>query len=658
MGDATKARVDDLASGWTIEPDKAEPPAAPEPDAPTGRKRPRTMPPPPPGSEARKALEAAIVETKSNEVPRIDLADVAPVPIPKPITNPPSAPSRPSANSAPIPKPITNPPSAPRSKPTTNPPAARKPTTNPPAAPPPSVERSKPASRPPPIPQSAIAAMHPKTPIGHAAFPSERTPAVIVDASLVEEQPAIAAAIAAGDPDALGKLAVPVGEFDTGGATIDEEKLRIAFAQQRTVTHNSADALLGIPAPPKTVVKATSIDVLLGETAERLRADPTNIDTKTSPFERGDPTNVGRDDATEIEPPSSLHKTNRGGTLRSASMLRRKRGIAGDVKYVFTALFGVRQARKELGVLEDRQALRQTSRKRHLVTLGRTAVTADSFDHPALGKARESLQAVEDERSKHAGAVAAADAELDRVRRDRETKSKAYATDMAATQAELAELAKKLEPLEKDAAAARRRAADLKDQLRKVAKKIADTEALLDSVKGEKLDRAGIQAEIASLKADQKSVQSDEPTIAAELDALDPRIAAIKAARTEADKKRSELEKSELEDQRRTTELFEAIGSKRKVVERAAAEAEAARDRVLFELGERLYVDNPPILGAQRAPVDQIDLELGETDRRIMELREILSNIDRPKILRGALMIFLGVAVIGSFVAWLLYMLL
>ena len=73
------------------------------------------------------------------------------------------------------------------------------------------------------------------------------------------------------------------------------------------------------------------------------------------------------------------------------------------------------------------------------------------------------------------------------------------------------------------------------------------------------LDRAGIQAEIASLKADQKSVQSDEPTIAAELDALDPRIAAIKAARTEADKKRTELEQSELEDQRRTTELFEAI---------------------------------------------------------------------------------------------------
>ena len=198
----------------------------------------------------------------------------------------------------------------------------------------------------------------------------------------------------------------------------------------------------------------------------------------------------------------------------------------------------------------------------------------------------------------------------------------------------------------------------LKEQLRDIARKIADTEALLVSVKSEKMDRAGIQAEIATLKADQRAVQRDEPAIAAELDALDPRIAAITAARSEAEKKQAERQKAEDEDQRRTIELYEAIGAKRKVVERAAAEAEAARDAVLFELGERLYVDRPTILGAQLSPIDRIDLELGESDRRMMELREIVSNIDRWKIARGTAVIILVLAAAGSFTAWLLYMLL
>jgi hypothetical protein len=91
------------------------------------------------------------------------------------------------------------------------------------------------------------------------------------------------------------------------------------------------------------------------------------------------------------------------------------------------------------------------------------------------------------------------------------------------------------------------------------------------------------------------------------------------------------------------------------VVEGAAGEAEAARDKVLFELGERLYVDRPILLGAQLAPIDEIDLELGEDDRRIMELREILSNIDRWKLARGIAMTVAILAVVGAFTAWLIY---
>jgi chromosome segregation ATPase len=243
------------------------------------------------------------------------------------------------------------------------------------------------------------------------------------------------------------------------------------------------------------------------------------------------------------------------------------------------------------------------------------------------------------------------------VRRDRESSTKLHAIAVSEATAELVELAKKLEPLEKEAAVARKKAEGLADQLRRIAKKIADTEALLVSVKGEKLDRAAIQSDIATLKADQKVVQRDEPMIAAELDALEPRMAAIRAQQTDAEKRKADAEAAEAEDQRRTTELYEAIGAKRKVVERAAADAEAARDRVLFELGERLYVDRPASFSAQLAPIDQIDLELGDSDRRAMELREILSNVDRMKIARGVAVIVVVLAAVASFVAWVVVML-
>jgi hypothetical protein len=638
LGDATRSRIDDLASGWSLEgpaPTPAAPAAEPDtsdtvdddhpPEPPpstgsTGRKRPRTMPPPPPGSTARKALEESIVETKSSEAPRLQLGLVTP---PAAI-----APSK-ERVLATIPAP----------------PATRKPPT-----------------KPPPIPQRS----RPKTASTPPRTPLEHTPPVIIDAALIEEHPSIATELAAGKSGALQAAArsanpnltgpVPIGEFDSGVHPHEDEKLRVAHAYA-TQLHHTADALLGIPAQPRTIVKETPIGVLLDETAARLQIDTSKptVDPSTVRFERADPTSEGRDDATEIQAPSD--RKSGGGTLRAAAMLRRKRGAMGDVRYVFTALFGLRAAKKELGKLEDRQLLRQTSRKRHLVTLGRTAVTADALDHPALGKSREQLQLVEDERSKHAGAVAASDAELERVRRDRADKAKTFAADTARTSQELAELAKKLEPLEKEATAVRKRGAGLRDQLRQIAKRVADTEALLSSIKGEKMDRANIQADIATLKADQKAIQRDEPAIASEMHALEPRIAAIIAARTDAEKAQAERVRAEAEDQRRTTELFEAIGAKRKVVERAAAEAEAARDTVLFDLGERLYVDRPTILGAQMSPIDQIDLEYGESARRINELREVMSNIDRWKISRGAGMIVLVLAVVGAFVAWLLVML-
>jgi hypothetical protein len=603
LGDATRSRIDDLASGWSLEAPSAGPPPVVQgnvPDAvdtvdtvdtvdddaprpPAGRKRTRTLPPPPPGSDARKALEDAIVESKGATEPRQQLVEAAP-----------PAPSRERI-----------------------------------LATSPALAIRKPPTQPPPIPARAQS---------------------VRAGSGAQQAISDAAPTASATQHMTGP--VPIGEFDGGARSPADDKLRSAHA----------DAVLGLAPQPATVIKEVPIGVLLDETAARIRIDSASksgtLDPATARFERGDPTSEAnaRDDATEIQAPSTHRHT--GGTLRATAMMRRKRGIWGDVRYVFTAVHGLRAAKKESDDLEGRQKLRQTSRRRHLVTLGRTAIISDALDHPALGKARDALQGVEDERSKHAGAVAASDAELERVRRDRAEKAKVFAAENIKTSQALAEVARKLEPLEKEASGVRKRGGELKEQLRQIAKKIADTEQLLTSIKGEKLDPNGIRADLASLKADQKAIQRDEPAIAAEMDALQPRMASLVAERIEAETAQAERQRSEAEDQRRTTELFEAIGAKRKVVERAMAEAEAARDQVLFDLGERLYVDHPAILASQLAPIEQIDLEFGESDRRLMELKEIQSNVDRWKLLRGGAMILLIVAAIAAFTAWLLYMLL
>jgi hypothetical protein len=454
-------------------------------------------------------------------------------------------------------------------------------------------------------------------------------------------------------PPEPGQLAVPVGEFEPGATVLEEDKLRIAHAQA-TIKRDAANALLGVaePAPAKSKPLATS--VVLQDIARRGTALRDASGSSTGRFERGDATGPDaddRDDATALSAPSARHAP--AGTLRSPAALPRKRGLLGDVRYIATVVFGLRAVKREHAEIEARQATRQQSRRHHLITLGRAAVTSEGFFHPELAPAREQLASIEDERSQHAGHVVAADAELTRVRRDREAKAKQFVVDLAALDAELAAHIRQLEPLEKEASGIRRRAADLHEALRRIDGKIAATEAALAPGRTAKLDPAAVQAELATLRAERKAIQRDEPVLAGEHDALNPRIAALEAARAEARRRRAELETTEHDDQRRVEELLAAIGAKRKVVDRAAADAEALRDKILFRLGERLYVDRPDDLFAQLAPIDDIDVEIGSDDRRIMEIREIRSSVDKLKIARGIALLTLLIGAIGAVVTWL-----
>jgi len=661
LGDATKSRIADLASGWSVEaaPDPLETPEPieltpePEPVPAPPRARRKTQPPPPPGSKARHDLENAILDSVETPPP-VKVAPDKPAeldvlfgarpdtPRTKPPTAPPKAPPRSvpaDAASSPsgglvLPK---LPPSPQRSK---------QPSV-PPPIPGPSSPKGKPAIKSGPTETGTVAVIGSIGSTGSTPAPElEQVVATTPerdDATDVSPPPP-SKPVASSEP----RVTVPRGEFESassGAATeVEAEKLRIAY-EQSTLKRDAANALLKIAEAPETVVKPQPVEVLLSETAEMLRSDPTKLESpETNKFERGDPT-LGPNDPTIASTATlSLAST---GTLRAQAALRRKRGLAGDVKYVLTVMFGVRKARQELTALEAKQALRQQSRRRHLITLGRAAATLDGFDHPARGPACEALISVEDERSQHAAAVTAADAELQRVRRDREAKAKQHAEEHAKLDTELADLAKKLEPLDKEVATIGKRADDLKQALRKLDIKIANTEMSQHSVAGAR-ERAAIQAEIATFKADRVAVQRDEPKLASELDALNPRIAALDARRAEIKRRKTEIDSEELEDQRRCDELLAAIGAKRKVVDRAASDAETLRDKILFDLGDRLYVDHPADLAPQLSPIDVIDVELGTGDRRQMELKEILSSVDRAKLGRGIAVVVAAVVALTA----------
>lgn len=625
LGDATKSRIADLASGWSVGEEAPSKPTpipelTPDPDPdpvppPPPRARHKTQPPPPPGSAERKKLEDAILETVATPAP-------GSIVVPKSI--PPERPRSPTASPPPPP-----PPKKPfaKSGPTETGTVSLTGAIN--STPPPAGSAGQPAA----IPSAGQPAS-----IGSAGQPASiaSTKGARADETDVSGPPPSVPPppprAKAPDPRAIADLfgtPVPRGEFEhSAGTDIERDKQRIAH-EQSTMKRDAASALLSIAEQPETMVKPQPVEVLLHETAEVLRGDPTALEQPaTTKFERGDPTNLGDPTIAQVNVAAS-----NAGTLRPQAMLRRKRGIGGDMKYVLTVLFGVRKTRIELEALEGKQELRQQSRRRHLITLGRAAVTMDAFDHPALGPAREVLSGVEDERGRHAGAVAEADSELMRVRRDRETKATEHRDALAALDKELADIEKRLEPLLKEVAGVARRADDLKASLKKLDQKIANTEMSQHSVAAG--SRAAIQAELAMLKADRIAVQRDEPKLAGELDALNPRVAALESNRSEAKRKKQEIEKAELDDQRRSDELLAAIGAKRKVVDRASSDAETLRDKVLFELGERLYNDRPLDLGPQLSPIDVIDVELGTGDRRVMELKEIISSVDKAKLARG-----------------------
>jgi hypothetical protein len=639
-GDETMGRIADLASDWTIDDDALpdpELPTVPDPARPSAANAPRhgaTAAP------ARKAIEetAEVVE---------DFADFAEV----------SALARPATPAAPRPPPLP-----PGARPRAQVPAPGK---RPPRAGPPLDLRGLPEADKTKENRGAVGVKH-----AHSGALTTNAASGMIgdDHTPIFDRVAIAAGPRGGRaPSTVAPVLgtprpVSVGDSRTETAPAPSSPYAKPSSSlisiKATRIDRSAAAELDdtrIPPPasrvePRAIIPALPGAFMIGgatfnDSSSSLTA-PLDLRRLRDPGAPRAPRDERdeRDDATAALVPALPIDA---GATRTVAALRRKRGLAGDLRYVATVVFGLRRARRELAVLDAQQATRAQARRRQLVALGQIAIT-DGVAHAALEPARAELARIDAERAQHAERVTAGEAELTRVRADREAHAKQHAIDLATLDAALVALARQLEPLEQAAAAHRRRAAEQRDAIEQLGAQIARTEANLAGPKRAQLDVAATQARLAALTADRAASQRDEPAIARTLDALYPQIAAIQVARAEAQRSRAERIAAEQDDQDRAQEVRAAIAARRKVLDRAAADAAALRDKRLRELGDRLSIDRTAALADALAPIDDLDQERGVADRRALELHEIVASVDRWKLARGVVLLVVVLAALAA----------
>lgn len=339
------------------------------------------------------------------------------------------------------------------------------------------------------------------------------------------------------------------------------------------------------------------------------------------------------------------------GTLRAPASFRKRRGWAGDVLYVGTVLFGGASARRELARLEQAIERGREARRGRLIALGADGVGEPSLDDPRVEEAREALAQIEEDRSERAGQAAAAEADVAAIQRSERGEVERRTQEVKDLEAELAKIGARLAPLEKEAQAIRKRGGELRATLAGLDDRIRETEASLVSVRGGKVERAGVEAELATLRADRVAVARDEPALAAQLDAISPRIASLEAERTRANEKLAEARAAIGAAAERATDELGAVQAAKRVIDRGLGDLEKRRDRALAALGEHFAIERPAALAVPLAALDEADLAIATDERRAMEVREMLGSVDRGAFARGMLVLLLVAGAIAAF-AW------
>ncbi len=338
-------------------------------------------------------------------------------------------------------------------------------------------------------------------------------------------------------------------------------------------------------------------------------------------------------------------------SLRTPAALPRRRGLLGDVRYVFTALLGVARARRELAEVDRKLAKERADRAEELITVAGEAVADPDSELPEVVAAREAIEKLTEQESEHSAKVSARAAEIDALEEEQNRRHALHRDRLAELEEQLAEVIDELDPLEKTATRARKRATDVQVALDDLDTRLAAQESGLDTAR----DRASAEAALAATRAERSRTAAKQPDIAAELGGLEPRIANLTARRDQIKAEIGAARDEESGASVRTGEKIGAIQAAMAVDERAVADAADARRQKLTALGDQLVIDRPDALAPRLRGVDDYDLFIATLERRALELREIVDGVNKLVVARGVLVLLLVLGAIGAVVWFALY---
>ncbi|HKE17415.1 MAG TPA: hypothetical protein VKB80_21220 [Kofleriaceae bacterium] len=457
-------------------------------------------------------------------------------------------------------------------------------------------------------------------------------------------------------------------------ATEVSDRAATRAMSERIATEVSDRALTRLaPDRGDTVVSDNAATLIYGERASAESDHPTieaappgadgEISRQLSGELVGEPTvPSGRSsDETMLEPPGSgafavarADAARMAGSttavLRLPQALRRRRGPWGDALYVFGSIVGVARANRELSAVARKLEAEKESRGRRLADVARLSLADSDLVSETVARGREEIIELEDQRSRRAGAVAAADAEVAALERGRDEERQRHAQELEALRRGDKEMGEKVEPLQRRVQATRRRAVRLIEAMDDLERRITRAEARLPRLAQD--ERAAAEAHIASLLAERQAMADEQPTLAAELDELEPAIAGIIASRADARARVVRVEKAELDAVVRTAEKLTAARARRVVDERAEAELAQDQEESLAALGERLAVERPAELGSRLRGIEEHEVAIATLDRRHLELTELVKSVDRWAIARGVLWLLALAVGVAAALVW------
>lgn len=321
---------------------------------------------------------------------------------------------------------------------------------------------------------------------------------------------------------------------------------------------------------------------------------------------------------------------------------RRRRGPLGDIRYFLAAFFGLSRARRERDRLEQRLVATRARRDQAVVALALQAVSTASLDHPALDDARAALAIMEHDHDAQARARGETARAAVALRHELEEHSRARLAEITAQEQELAALAAREAPLERDVARLRRQQDELAAELERLDAGLARTEGRRErAAAGE---RAALEAELATARANRARVARDRPALEAEIAALLPRLAELEAARAEA---QARLDAARAAFRARAEQIdasLRELAARTAELDRADDAARGARHARLAALGERLVLERPAILRRPLAELDDLDAAIATDQRRLLDVDDLIDGVDRRAMLRGGALVVLALA--------------